>query len=308
MFAEYAVEPRVVIDWRRWQLLLAVGVTKGRLIVRFPKKWEKEVLKVAEELNIPDIERARVADVLERLRPYVRRSSAVYDDAQSWLKNAVMEHGRDPFDAILAHSNPAQELGATICEDLSPDHPFLAPVQTVFVRRHADDMTKAVAPLLRLSKKLVFVDPYFQPEKPGRWQASIPAMLKAAMLGRVAGSFPAVVEIHASAHIERVDRSDFVEECQKWSELLPAGVSVRFRLLREKGAGAALHDRVLLTDRAAVDFSTGLDQGSNSRLEQKLTIHDDQAWQRLTSQHLGEFGDRGAFNEAIHGGVLVAGE
>jgi hypothetical protein len=54
---EYAVEPKVIgSSWQRFLYLIEkFGFDRGRLISRFPGKWEREVITVADAADFGDI-------------------------------------------------------------------------------------------------------------------------------------------------------------------------------------------------------------------------------------------------------------
>src|SRR6266852_6033498 len=106
MLAEFALEPRLLHNWDRFQRLVSLfGVAQGRLISRFPKMWQQLVLN---SVTCGPAEKARIEEALRRLLVdrLLNRYHEWRDDL-TWLNNAIAEHGKRPFHAILAASSVA---------------------------------------------------------------------------------------------------------------------------------------------------------------------------------------------------------
>jgi hypothetical protein len=104
---EYAVEPEAIgLSWSDFRYVIEkFGFDHGRLISRFPHQWFNLVLEVAKAL--PDVERKRVTVALERAKRCVIDTRRPYNPRlASWLENAITEHARLPFHAIIAKTNP----------------------------------------------------------------------------------------------------------------------------------------------------------------------------------------------------------
>ena len=60
MFKEFALEPRLLHNWDRFQRFIGLfGVEQGRLIARFPKKWQQMVL---DAVTCGQVEKARIEE------------------------------------------------------------------------------------------------------------------------------------------------------------------------------------------------------------------------------------------------------
>ena len=112
MLAEFALEPRLLHNWDRFQRLIALfGLSQGRLISRFPKKWKEMVLAA---VTCPPVEKAKIEEALRRRlddRLFPRHHNWL--DDFSWLENAVAEHGIRPFHDVLAASTVS---GLSFCK------------------------------------------------------------------------------------------------------------------------------------------------------------------------------------------------
>ncbi len=89
IFREYALDPTALDSWDVFKdITNRFGFEHGRLISRFPEKWEKEVLKACGDLG--DVEKKKIA---LRLRQFGRQKLVDFDRAYNtkvtWLNNAL---------------------------------------------------------------------------------------------------------------------------------------------------------------------------------------------------------------------------
>ncbi|HLA27047.1 MAG TPA: hypothetical protein VJZ49_04060, partial [Syntrophales bacterium] len=82
----------------------------------------------------------------------------------AWLSNAITEHQRRNFRAILARENVGDKKEVLTINDLHDNNPLWSvPQGGIAVSRDPVKMAANVAPLLRSARNIIFVDPYFQP-------------------------------------------------------------------------------------------------------------------------------------------------
>src|SRR4051812_15020814 len=107
MIREYAVEPLLLLDRRMCRALTeSFGVSRGRLISRFPDHWEDLV-----EWALADarpVQKSRIIEAISQLRTrMVPRSHEWYGSGyEDWLEEAEREDQSRSFSAIIATSNP----------------------------------------------------------------------------------------------------------------------------------------------------------------------------------------------------------
>lgn len=170
MIYEYALEPELVATWGSVQnyryFLREFGLGKGRLVSRYPKAWIKKVWNAYDGAS--QMDRKRLEELLVRFKEtMVKRKDCGWDDhVDGWLENALIEHGRYPFRAILARNN-TENLPQIICEDaltISPCQNWDAP-HGITVNRKAPEMTAAIETMLSLCRWVKFIDPHISPGK-----------------------------------------------------------------------------------------------------------------------------------------------
>ena len=262
MIHEYALEPELVATWKsRGDARYfgeSFGIGRGRLVSRYPRVWRKHVYDAAQDAT--DMEFKRLDALLDQLcECMVRRSLGHFDRTKGdWLENAQREHTQRPFFAILARDTAEQEPRILRADDISQEHPLWG-LDHPPPPREANAMASAVAPALRISSTIIFVDPYFRPWK-RRFRRSLKAFLREAVSARPGSVVPARVEILV-ADRDKGTEEYFRGECDRWlPRCIPRGVQVILRRLAKKEKSERLHSRYILTELGGIEFPGGLDE------------------------------------------------
>ena len=264
------------------------GIGRGRLVARYPKRWQRLVWQASR--GNTELARKRLEELLAGLSDcMVKRSCSHFDSkAGDWFENAMREHERRPFQAILAQSNLEGHPEVLIGEDVISEasHPLWAVSRTRTVAREAQAMADAVAPVLRNGSTILFVDPYFNPSR-CRYQRTLAAFLRTATTARP-GPAPERIEILLAAH-ERTGTDDFFrQKCiKRLKGCAPNGLRIVVRRLAEKADGEKLHNRYILTNLGGIHFGIGLDDGKEGQTDD-LSLLDRDAYERRWSQYSGE--------------------
>jgi hypothetical protein len=153
---------------------------------------------------------------------------------------------------------------------------------TRVISRTAREMGACVALLLRVSKEIVFIDPYFRPQEI-RHRRPLEAFLSA-VLEKRDGMLPTCVEIHTG---DSLGYDYFKTECeQRLPSIVPEGIQVHIVRWREKDGGEKLHNRYILTDIGGVSFGVGLDDGAEGETDE-VTLLDDKTYRFRWAQFVG---------------------
>ena len=170
MIYEYALEPELVATWTNRKdyryFMPSFGLGQGRIVSRYPKRWQRLVWNAPRAND--DFSRMRLEALLNKLsETMVRRSDIHWDaDSTSWMENSEGEHEKRPFHAILARENPRNHTHVLTELDIDELSTCRWAVEsTRSVQRTAARMAGLVAPLLRCSSTVLFIDPYFRPDK-----------------------------------------------------------------------------------------------------------------------------------------------
>ncbi len=259
MLHEYAVEPRAI--GTNWQTFLHViekfGFDRGRLISEFPKKrWFREVYRAAEDW--PHIDRKRLEVTLKkaRERKVVRYYGRAYNQNESWRDNALAEHQREPFHAILAAESPGNKGSILqVDDDLTEErYPIMRFEHTRRIPRDVESLAACLYGMMRFGNRIVFVDPFFDPYKPGYKKIFL------RLLSIVKELNPqAICEVHYRYHEKKPDNSDLARDDFLFKKIVPDGVSLTIYCWREKKGGEDFHARYLLVEQGGISIDAGFD-------------------------------------------------
>lgn len=250
-------------------VLRSLCYDNGRLLCNmYDGKWEDAVYRQVEGSSWLGDDVRAVLKLLHdrgRLIPRHAESASSPGDDIAWLREALSSHRRLPFYAILTRAetiskySPKELIAVCTALDSVPESPLWNSVsRSVTVERTAKEMAKAVAPILRTCRSLLFIDPFFNPEL-YRYRRSIPEFLKSAFTQRYDPKSLSLIEIHTS-HKAYPDPLAFREAAKQFSRHIPSGVKVNLVCWKEHVSGPDFHNRYILTNHSGVAFLHGLDE------------------------------------------------
>jgi hypothetical protein len=257
---EYAVEPAALAGWERFRYLVEkFGFQHGRLISRFPRRWEKQVIQACEGLG--EVEKKRIIEKLSG--EDFRRSRTVsgnrsFDDAKDWLTNAEVAHAKSPFHAVIACNNPHGHPFVLPVVSIDEDTPLMDVQREEKCGRRAAELSNLVRLMLQNAREILFVDPHFDPTRP-KWRNTLAAWLQIVAAN---GNMLARCEYHLKSDNTKSARKEFQEACEKLLPgHLPKGRKLKIVRWIEKNGGEKFHARYILTDIGGVRIDVGLDEG-----------------------------------------------
>jgi hypothetical protein len=291
MLYEFAIEPEVLASWNCCRNTLnLMGFRHARAIAAYPsrKLWKKMIFEACRRAKCGDREFARIQEKIRQVDTKLVFSTRRYDhsaepESERWVRNAVAQQGDTltRFHAILATQNPTGSDDVVLEEDIDESHPRLAVRREWPVLRQPNEMAAHVRTLVRNSRRLLLVDPHFEPGT-DRWWPVVKACLAEVLVdGRpIPGYMPP--EIHALDTDEKWTFQEFAERSRKnLIAFIPAGLPrlriVRWRIL--KGVPDDFHARYILTDRGGYKIDKGLDEEPGKA--QPISLLDDDLWQRI---------------------------
>jgi hypothetical protein len=277
MFYEYALDPLVLSSWERVRFFLdAFGPWKGRFLAEYPKRWKKIVY---DGLNCRGVEKTRIEERLRRLdkRVFSSRQGSSFDSNKPWLDNALQEHHRESFQAIIAEST----LGNPVVLDagaIDDEDPLWRVDSGKLIARDPQLYTKALSLLLLASSHIVLIDPYFRADQDEKLKALV-------AFCNLLRSRTVTLEVHfsdgACSYSYCMDAAARVLPKQ-----LPKDFKVKLKCWREKLNGPRLHNRYLLTNIGGIKFGDGIEEG-NPGQEDHLSILDEPSREALWNQYIG---------------------
>ena len=294
MICEFAIEPELVATWHdRKEFLFfeeKFGLRTGRIVSAYPKKWVSQVWQAFRDSPHGQNQNAeRNLDALLRdLSQNMVKRRNTFSEIAVWLARAEAEHAERPFHAMLARDNPrGNDHVVPAVKLVEEGHPCWAVPDNPPVSRNAAELVAVVAPILRVCRHVVFVDPYFDPAKQ-RYMEPMKAFLHEIWMSRYGVENPQV-ELHTSIdrffrdHERGANRnpdeerrvcSHLVQEMQKQlTGIIPAGKEVHVSVWKQREQGEKLHNRYILSEICGVAFGTGLDQNNDPSASETDDLH-----------------------------------
>ena len=292
MIYEFAIEPDLVARWydRKEYLLFkeTFGIKTGRFISAYPKKdWRRMVWKAFDAIPMTDIEKDNAKKNLEvllgKLWDMAIKRISTFPEMVDWLQRAEAEHDERPFRAILATKNPRNKHFVIETSDLIDNgHQLWDIPDDPVVPRKAEELAKAVSPILKKCQWAIIVDPYFDP-KESRFRDTLERFLIEFKDNRCGCDTPQI-ELHTgidrcfknwetgenrNLDDETCETQKLTDSCRKnLPPLTPEGMTLKLKIWKRKPNGQKLHNRYILTDLVSVSFGTGIDHAGNMDSEE----------------------------------------
>ena len=274
MLYEYAVEPQAIgSSWQTFRYVIEkFGFDKGRLISQFPKRWFSAVYQAAEGLS--PVHKKRVEEALNQAKKNkVVRCGRSYDlSIEPWLDNALVEHRRELFHAIIAAENPGGDKAVLCTGDLDEHHALMAVPHECAVRRDVDSLAAALRKMLRFGSRILFVDPFFDPYN-GRYKLII---FKCLDIVKQMNPRRPTCEIHYRYHAHKHANAELERDAAVlFKDIVPEGMVLNVFCWREKDRGEDFHARYLLTDKGGIRVDAGFDPvGDHQKTDMALMDFD----------------------------------
>lgn len=193
-----------------------------------------------------------------------RRGRVHWNPTFPWLMNAEQEHINRAFHAIVTRENPGNRPHLIAEDQINEESPpeRWRVDRSREIPRKGDDMAAALAPLFGLARTVLFVDRNFAPLDAG-YRNGLTALLR--RLWECCRDRTGLrVEYHTGDNNPTPKHhhlaAEFVRLC---SGNLPAAVPQGMKLKFVRWRYKELHDRYVITDRAAVSFGQGLDEAGD---------------------------------------------
>ncbi len=257
MLYEFALDPQLVYrvtESRRnfIDFIRCFSIGTPAVVSDFPKikHFRRQVLSDLDD-DLPESQKTMVEEVLKFLSesPRVKRCTD-YNSGNDWKSNVLKENERIPFDVVVCATS-GMNIGEITLEDMHegyPDYP-----RQVLVQRVAKKITGAIENMLRLSTKIVFVDPYFSADDKN-WIPFI-KFVEVAETEQPVGRLDIEVLFRKGA---RGISADLVIKFKENHSDLLAGCNVTFKQIKERKNQEIIHNRYVLTDIGGASFGVGL--------------------------------------------------
>lgn len=240
----------------------------GRVISEFPtRQW---LSKVRQKLRSSSFQQTQKLLVI--LQDLETRGGLIdfrrpYDHQLQWVENAISEHGRDPFSAVVSRSQNTINAVPFYAEELSMHAPPWEISYDKKIQRTTTELVKALRPLLLISNDLIFIDPHLTPDTQ-RYQNAIKAYLAEACRIKTQWSR---IEFHtwhpvkpeSGAPERAAGLTRLTADCKKHlPRCIPKSMSMTIFIWDKHPNGDEMHARYVMTDKCAIHIDSGLDIGA----------------------------------------------
>lgn len=275
MIHEFALEPEAVSNWRDFRYFIErFGAEHGRLIAQFPKKWKRYVIEACTETGL---NRTRIVERLKTVDSKLVRSGRPYDPEQPWLDNALAQHDEDPFAGIIARANPTGHADVMEADAVDATEPRWTVPRERTVARQASDLAETIAPLIRVSKRILLVDPYFTPTVQ-RYKHSLRAILQQGLNGHLG-----VEQLEVHSRSVGNTTAAWRNDCElSLCALLPPGIELALVRWEDTPGGEVMHARYVLTEIGGLRIDHGLDEGAPGQTTDVALLATEFAQERWT--------------------------
>lgn len=283
MLREFAINPEVLSDWKDFRYIIdQCQPSHGRLIVRFPSRWIKLAVNACENSKCKPVRRKSMIERLLRLKGRLIHQGRQYDNSLSWLDNAIGQNQIRSFHAII-NTEILEDTENVIGADELQEQTSLWSVnrETKLLRTGAA-LGEAVAPLLKVCRKAIFVDPHFDPGAK-RFQRPLSHFMRI-----LNGN--AVAEYHLLDEERRTkatfDQNTFDDLCrQHLASLIPSDKTLRVVRWRKRLEGISFHARFVLTDIWGIRIDYGLDEGKKGETTDASLLDNDTYQEKWKNYH-----------------------
>jgi len=288
MIYEYAIEPEVVATWGEADnyryFIDKIGLGTTRIVSRFPKKWKKSVYEAFAEIkkNVPDNEKKqaelqhqekRLEAIVERISEQSIRRVAQTQDLKNWKDAVILEHNNLSFHAVICNEGYKKfNFIITPTDLISAAHTLWVNEVEKDVPRNAISIGKELAPLLKISKKIKIIDPYFRASRP-KWINVFREIFRHIRSGmHQLGDIE--IELIASLEVHNCPVADFYkEECLRYlTDIVPQGLKLTIMRWGHKNNGEKLHNRYILTEFGGIKLDPGFDESLSVGAHTEFTV------------------------------------
>lgn len=250
MIREFAVQPELLGDWHEFRYLREkFGVDKARVIAEYPSKWRKLVHNSTDSFS--EIQRLSLVEWLSNKDSFLVPSGRDYPIPDDWLQSTEAAHDTRAFQAILANINPRNHGKVLVPTSLPiEDHELFQCDCERIIPRTVASFIGISGSLLKWSKQIIFVDPYFKADR--EWGEPLKAMLSC--------TTPAVSMLRYCAKVSprgETEEHRISELKEGLPRYIPQGMRLEVVLL-ERTSEEDMHNRYILTERGGLKFPWGL--------------------------------------------------
>ncbi len=256
MNKEYIIDPTAFHNAVELKYTLEkFGFAEGRLLVKYPSAWIKNVY---EQIQLwPDLEQHRAKRLLDKAREMIVPAGQSYEPSIAWLDNAHNIFDDRKVDGVIA--SEVNSWGYPTISEIDDD--YFDSGRDIRTLGSVENYIKISLRLLQMSHEVAFIDPYLQLDKKG-YALVFNEFLKVAQQGKCKlFVIWARHEISAmkseTAYLEMLTR-DFKSSLKK-------GSSLCVKLVDDTNSVEKMHARLMLSKLGGFRFDHGFQAFSDNR-------------------------------------------
>jgi hypothetical protein len=285
MLHEVAVDPNVMAVFENCRFIYGnCGVSKGRLISLYPRKWKKKVHEEARAFDAnSEMKLKRVVEMLNKIdSKTIERRGESFDPTKPWIENAEESHEKKPFKAIVANKSRPGTAPVINGFDMTGDEDCWHVEIDQSIPRKTIEMGKAAEPLLKISKEIIFVDQNFNLEE------RFINPLKIFITHACKGESLIRMGLHLGFKYQSPNESAFKNTLHRLSGKVAENLGnntlevIRWNTFESEDN---LHARYILTDKGGMKYDYGLDEKSNSRETTDVSLLDETLYNKRREQY-----------------------
>jgi hypothetical protein len=288
MIYEYALDPDLFFEWAKSDrdahyYASMFGCGTPRFMSSFPRQKPHKWLRYINSklpTDIKEVERKRLDSILDAFleRRVIREDGNLTDKA--WIDDVLAENSRLSFDCIFSKDSPGIQLDRlfTLKDSYQETCGLWHKKSMLTPARTAEAMADSVGNLLRLSKKVVVVDPFGSSSRAiNTYKAFISKMMES----RVSVMRPQL-NIMFDPSKKNAAHPRFIYD----TLLVHCGdIDLRVFGIIERDVGEKLHNRYILTELGGVSFGVGTDEGEAHHTDD-LVLMDSDMYRRRWDQYV----------------------
>ena len=250
MNKEYAIDPTAFHNAVELKYTLEkFGFSQGRLLVKYPSAWIKNVYEQIQ--HWPDLEQYKAKRLLEKSREMIVPAGQSYEPSITWLDNAHNLFDDRKVDGVIA--SDVNSWGYPTVSEIDDD--YFDSGRDIRMLGSAENYTKISRRLLQMSHEVAFIDRFLQLNKKNRKDV-ITDFLKTAQLGKCK-SFVIWTSYEKSSLTSKADYFKMLS--RDYKPALIEGSSLVVKLVDDAGSVEEMHARLMISKLGGFRFDHGFE-------------------------------------------------
>lgn len=256
MNKEYVIEPSAFNNAFELKYTLEkFGFSQGRLLVKYPSAWFRNVYEQIQPW--PDLEKKRAISLLTKAREMAVSAGHSYEPTNSWLDNAHNRFDERVIDGVIA--SDVNSWGYPTLSEIDDD--YFDSGRDIRTLGSVKNYTKISQRLLQMSHEVVFIDRFLQLDKKSRRDV-ITDFFKTAQLGKCRSfviwtSYEKSSTTTKAAYFKMLNRD--------YKPALIEGSKLVVKLVDDAGSVEEMHPRLMLSKLGGIWFDHGFEDFKNNR-------------------------------------------